>query len=322
MREVNNRTRTIVIAFILGYMAYRYWPAPETPGPPSSLIARSEHSKPNAPTALAKIPPATPPPKITVKAATAPLKTLPAPTAISKPSAEASPHKPPPGSVPFTLNNGWVVAYGDILLGKPKNPDFPATGFIEAPHLNMWPRGIIPFSIHESLPNPERVLRVINYMNENTPVRFVAYSGQPDSIVFFPMDGVCVSYLGKIGGNQPIYLDSRCSDHEITHELMHALGFIHEHSRADRDQYVSVIWNNIEPDKQDQFDVTPESINDPMRGRPFDYNSVMLYPTTAFAREPGATTLVSRSPTQPIAPVSNGMSAEDLERLRILYSGR
>lgn len=34
---------------------------------------------------------------------------------------------------------------------------------------------------------------------------------------------------------------------EITHEVMHILGFSHEHTRPDRDRYVTVLWDNIKP---------------------------------------------------------------------------
>ena len=51
----------------------------------------------------------------------------------------------------------------------------------------------------------------------------------------------CSSYVGRIGGAQEITLGPSCYDKStIIHELMHALGFYHEHSRRESRDYVTV----------------------------------------------------------------------------------
>ena len=61
----------------------------------------------------------------------------------------------------------------------------------------------------------------------------------------------CYSYVGLIGGkSQDISIGSGCVHKGIIlHELMHALGFYHEQSRYDRDQYVSIDYSNIKSGK-------------------------------------------------------------------------
>lgn len=57
------------------------------------------------------------------------------------------------------------------------------------------------------------------------------------------------------------------------HEIGHALGLWHEHSRKDRDRYISINWSNIREEKKHNFDI----YNSGMDYGPLDFNSIMLY---------------------------------------------
>ena len=40
----------------------------------------------------------------------------------------------------------------------------------------------------------------------------------------------------------------------IIHEILHALGFFHEHSRPDRDQYITIDFDNLKDGMQHNFE--------------------------------------------------------------------
>ena len=60
----------------------------------------------------------------------------------------------------------------------------------------------------------------------------------------------------------------------ILHELGHAIGFHHEHSRPDRDDYVTINYDNIHDSSVYNFAIAADSET---FGMPYGYDSVMHY---------------------------------------------
>ncbi|KXJ21994.1 Zinc metalloproteinase nas-30 [Exaiptasia diaphana] len=80
---------------------------------------------------------------------------------------------------------------------------------------------------------------------DSTCVRFKPRTNERNYAHFY-IGGGCSSYVGPVGGRQMISLARGCWQQSIvSHEIGHCLGFYHEQSRPDRDNYVEIIWANI-----------------------------------------------------------------------------
>lgn len=85
-----------------------------------------------------------------------------------------------------------------------------------------------------------------------TCVRFVPRQPSDASYVeITPNDGTsayCYSYVGRQGGRQIMKMFGECMRNgAMIHELGHVVGFNHEHQRPDRDDFILIHFENINP---------------------------------------------------------------------------
>ncbi|XP_055349090.1 zinc metalloproteinase nas-14-like [Paramacrobiotus metropolitanus] len=92
---------------------------------------------------------------------------------------------------------------------------------------------------------------------------------------------------------------------------MHVMGFVHEHSRSDRDNYVTIIWDNIAKSDVDQFAKHEEGNT---YGLPYDYESVMHYKHNAFAKNSSFPTIL---PTVRNSKIGQNKNLSPMDVVRI-----
>merc|ERR1719153_745953 len=105
----------------------------------------------------------------------------------------------------------------------------------------------------------------------------------------------------------------------ILHEVTHSIGFFHEQSRPDRDNYVDIVWENIKRahGKDMSFNFRKEKLIDSL-GHPYDYLSVMHYGQYAFGN--GKVTIRTKDPAfQDKIGQRDGFSKEDISQINDLY---
>ena len=205
-----------------------------------------------------------------------------------------------------------------------------------------WPGGVIPYDLSKLTPAQQTTaLRAmqcwtntganITFVPRTTEVECVSFTGNTNS-------GNNTSLVGfKKGVRADINITAfwwRQGPWMPAHELGHALGFFHEHQRWDRDQFVTIHYENIKRGRASDYDWIPKT-NWMVTSLPYDYRSIMHYRICWASKcESECKDGVGNSPCAVIEPVDkqydgvigqwtdNGISALDAERARLVYGTR
>lgn len=219
----------------------------------------------------------------------------------------------------YEVQGEYAVTEGDIILGKLN--DILRPGAVVTNHSETrWPKGLIPFELDSSVSIATKAsifLAFVHYQKWSS-IRFVErtvdnQAEYPDYVKFKSGDG-CSSYVGKIGGSQAITLNAACSYGSIIHEIGHALGFWHEQNRLDRDDYVSINFDNVSSAYKHNFTQHPDSS---VNLGSYDYGSIMHYGAYAFSKNGKKTINVLRG--KHAIGQHNGLSYGDVSAIKKMY---
>uniref|UniRef100_A0A8C3UFI7 Metalloendopeptidase n=1 Tax=Catharus ustulatus TaxID=91951 RepID=A0A8C3UFI7_CATUS len=194
--------------------------------------------------------------------------------------------------------NEIAVYEGDILLRRGRRSAINCESC-------LWPKsqdGLVKISpgplLFLAITERSWIVDALQEISTLTCVQFVNRTTETDYVY---VERGCWSYFGKIGGRQAVGLvKNGCMDKgAIQHEMNHALGFIHEQARSDRDRFVKIMWEHIAPD--------------------FPLKNVPVYEKYDFSSTPGKPTIVPvPDPSIPIGQ-REGLSNLDVAKINKLY---
>lgn len=225
--------------------------------------------------------------------------------------------------------DGMAVWEGDILLGRAEELEpYDGEPFDGGKRQRQagavpgdsyrWPGGVVPYTIDPTLPNQDRIRAAISHWNTNLEgyVKLAPRTTEAYYLTFVPASpSTCSSYLGMVRmAGQPVNIGEYCSTGNIIHEIGHAIGLYHEHTRSDRDAYVRILEQNMSAGVAFNFEKQPTA-----NFGTYDYHSIMHYSAYAFSAN-GRATIETIPAGIPIGQ-RNGLSTGDIAGVKSMYRG-
>lgn len=140
--------------------------------------------------------------------------------------------------------------------------------------IRFWTDRTIPYQFDSGYPLVQAVRAIMDQWEQAAGVCFTERGNETDYLRISQGGGGSHSVLGMPNGAGQVVIHN---DYIGMHELGHALGLIHEQSRSDRDTYITVDWDNIDPASKGNFEIDRDSV----LLTPYDRYSVMHYASPA-----------------------------------------
>ncbi|KAK9961239.1 hypothetical protein ABG768_009036 [Culter alburnus] len=208
------------------------------------------------------------------------------------------------------INKGLNLREGDIMMPNQRSAILGNRWDITVPY---------ELSVNLSMNYKGIILRAFEQFRLKSCIDFKPRAAEDFYISVESREG-CWSYIGRIfSGGQPLSIGNGCGIKGIVeHEFLHALGFWHEQSRYDRDDYVTIKFENIIKGYESNFDKYSENVTT-TQGTPYDYYSVMHYDKNAFSNGNGSTIITKLPEFQDVIGQRLDISEYDAIELNKLY---
>lgn len=146
----------------------------------------------------------------------------------------------------------------------------------------LWNGGHVPYVLSPTLPGNFRyaISIAMERFGSSSCIHFVPRTYEPQYVNFI-FGQNCRTYMDPYRPEQVIQLGGPCDSAAlIMHLIGHLLGMTHEHQRVDRDGYVQVFLQNIEPKSMNNYLRFPSPLQSFGQLRyPYDSMSIMHYPS-------------------------------------------
>ncbi|NIJ52851.1 M12 family metallopeptidase [Dyadobacter arcticus] len=222
--------------------------------------------------------------------------------------------------ITYTEIDNKAVFQGDIIL-TPEQLNATKNARVEGAGSRLentrWERGIVFYTINTSTNGKEIVQAAIAEVEASTPIRFIQRTNQSDYVTFSQGRGLSSS-LGRTGGQQFIMLPILFTKGGVLHEIGHALGLLHEHTRESQASTLNINPANAYDSMLPSLKTYSSQYYAGFDLGSMDFESIMMMDSYAYSKN--GLPVMTRKDGSTFGVQRDHFSAGDISCITVMYS--